>query len=296
MAGAALQDYQWELGDVVFGLDTAIGHEADATPGSYSWRTQDSTIPGRDANHFGRDLVEPGTWAFKLFVDQHDEASALQTLEDLAHAWKGNAVRKTRGAVMPLRYRLAGRTRRVYGRPRRFDYTMDNAFMSGTLPITCDFKLASELYFDDFESSYTVTMNQESTTGGLSGILKGTLTSLSTSVSRPFTFAVGGREPAPMVVDFHGPLNGGNLQIDGEYVIQFSGNIPAGVVVTVDARPWVASVYRQDGAGVAGLLSPLSRMPDMLLDVGTHTATLGGISPTGQAKAVIRWRSAFPTV
>ena len=57
---------------------------------------------------------------------------------------------------MALRYRLNDRTRVVYGRPRKFDYTLDNKVFGGYIPITCDFKLASPLFYDDDESSIDV--------------------------------------------------------------------------------------------------------------------------------------------
>lgn len=292
---ADLANFQWELGGFVFGLDAPIQHEADASPGTYTWRTQDSQSPGRDANSFGRDLIEPGTWAFRLFTDMQNEAGALETLEELGDIWRGDGVRETSGAVMPLRYRLAGRTRVCYGRPRRFDYTLDNQFMTGYVPITADFKLASELYFDDFESYIDVGFLAP-TTGGFEVPFETPLTTEMTGVHVPYSFSVGGRKPTPMVMDFHGPLTNASLQIDGVYVVQFQNDIPADTVVTIDARPWVSSIYREDGEGVAGLLSPLSRMPDMKLSPGMHVATLGGASPTGTGKCRIRWRGAYPTV
>lgn len=294
---ADLVNYQWELGGVVFGVDSPVQHEADATPGTYSWRTQDQQTPGRDANSFGRDLIEPGTWAFKLFVDGKDEANALEILEDLGDIWRGDDVRSRVGAVKELRYRLGGRTRVCYGRPRRFDYTLNNAFMSGYIPVTADFKMASELYFDDFENYIDVGFLQPTTGGFEAPFITPLTTENIGGPNVPYTFAVGGRKPTPMMIDFKGPLtNNPSLQIDGRFVAQLQRDVPDGVTVTVDARPWVSAVYREDDAGVAGILSPRSRMPDMKLSVGTHVATLGGSSPTGTGKCRIRWRPAYPTV
>lgn len=292
---ADLANYQWELGGVVFGVDSPVGHEADATPGTYSWRTQDQATPGRDAISFGRDLIEPGTWAFRLFVDQKNESTALTVLEQLNHVWRAKGVRDTAGAVMPLRYRLGDRTRVCYGRPRRFDYTLNNQFMSGYIPVTADFKLTSELYFDDFESYIDVGFLAP-TTGGFEAPVVTPLTTEASPAQVPYTFAVGGVEDAPMMIDFHGPLSDVSLQIDGQYVVQLQQDVAHDTVLTVDARPWVSAVYRQDGGGVAGVLSPRSRMPDMVLSPGTHVATLGGASSTGTGKCRIRWRSAYPTV
>lgn len=292
---APLRDYQWELGGLVFGYDCAVDHEADSDPGSYSWRTQDTPSPTGDATVMGRDLIEPGTWNFKLFTNSDDDREALAELAKIAKVWRGDDVRGKPGEVMALRYGLGGRVRRVYGRPRRFAAPLTTELVSGLIRITSDFKTVSELFFDDIEESIPVTAIAP-TTGGFEAPFETPLTTENQLATRPHTFTVYGDQSTPMVVDFHGPSDDAFLEIDGERLIQLTGHIPPGVTITVDARPWKMSVYRNDGAGVAGMLHRRSRLPRLLLTPGVHQATYGGYDETGASSATVKWRRAYPSV
>lgn len=291
-----LRDFQWELDGLVFGAYTPIEHEADSDPGSYSWRTQDGQAPGRDANTFGRDLIEPGTWNFKLFTNVDSEAEALAELARLAHVWRGNKVRGTVGAVMELRYARVGRTRRVYGRPRRFAAPQDNRALSGLVLVTCDFKLSSELFFDDVEDSTSLMSFQVPSTGGFETPVEAPLSTEEAEVSGAEVITVGGLEPTPIMVDFVGPNSDAFVEIDGTLRVQLQGEVPDGQTITVDARPWKNSVYRSDGVPVPSLLSSRTRLPTLLLEPGQHTVIFGGGDETGRARAKVRWRKAYPSV
>jgi hypothetical protein len=239
---ADLLNEQWELGGVVFGVDSFIGHEASVAPGGRNWRVQDVHAPQGDSTSFGRDFLEPDVWAFELFTDQFDESSALGQLQELSSVWLADEVRSTPGAVTELRYRIADRTRVVYGRPRKFDYTLDNRVFGGYIPITCDFKLASPFYYDDFESSMRFGAAAP-VSGGFRTPLRPPIRISAGSSIRPNTFAVGGERSAPMVVEIHGPVTDAFVDIDGVRMVQLRGQINANTTVYVDARPWVMSAY-----------------------------------------------------
>lgn len=290
-----LLNEQWELDGYVFGVDSPVGHDVSVSPGGRNWRVQDINMPMRDAVMMGRDYLEPDVWAFELYTNQDNQTDALAELAKLGDIWRGDDVRDTPGAVMPLRYRIADRTRVVFGRPRKFDYTLDNRSFGGYIPITADFKLSSSLFYDDYENSLVVGMNQP-VSGGFHAPIRAPIRVSSNPGSLPYLFTVGGEKPAPITVDFTGPLYESGIMIDGRYVIQLNQPVPAGVTLTVDARPWVIGVSRSDGGGVAGMLSPRSRMPNMTVKPGTHSATLMGTSPTGAGYARLRWRHAHPTI
>jgi hypothetical protein len=295
MAGAQLDDFQWELGDVVFGLDQPIAHEADSDPGSYSWRTQTVSNPGGDGRSFGVDLIDPGTWNFRLYTDCEDDREALAELAKIAKVWRGDAVRRTSGAVMALRYALGGRTRVVYGRPRRFSAPLDNRMTSGLIMITSDFELASELYFDDVENSIEVGTLPPST-GGFESDFETPLATEESDATQPYAFTVDGELPTPGIFEFKGPAEDPWLLIDDSTLIKLRGTIAYDTTITVDARPWVMSAYRHDGAGVAGMLSRETILPRLLLEPGLHTAAYGGNDASGTSRATVRWRGAHPSV
>lgn len=290
-----LRNYQWELGGVVFGYDQPVEHLPTVTPSDYSIRSQDQPNPTSDGMSLGVDLIEPGVWQFQLFTNMDDEAGALAALEELKNAWRGDAYRKLPGKATALRYRFNDRTRIVYGRPRRFTAPLGPEYLSGRIDITADFQTVSELFFDDEEDDFEIG-HVEPVTGGFVTPVTAPLSTEESAPSLPGAFVVGGAMPTPVEVDFVGPLDASGLLIDGEPFIRLQGDIPHGVTVTVDARPWVNAVTRQDGAGAAGLLSPRSRMPKMLLTPGEHSATLLGSSPTGTGKAIVRWRKAHPSI
>lgn len=293
---ADLLNNQWELDGVVFGQDAEIDTEAEVTPSTYGLRTQDSPSPVGDATMFGRDLIEPDVWGFKLFTNVEDEQNALRLRSTLAKVWRADDVRKTPGAVKVLRYRMAGRTRRVYGRPRRFDAPLDNRMFSGLIAITCDFKLASELFFDDVEQNIPVRASQSTSSGGFLVPFTVPLTLSSSLTPRATTFTVGGELPTPGIFDFKGPSTDAALEIDGAMRVQLTGTVPVGVTVTVDARPWVMSIYRDDGAGTAGLLNRRTRLPRLLLEPGAHEVTYSAYDPTGASGGAVRWHDAYPSV
>lgn len=292
---AELRNYQWELGGVVFGYDQPVDHETNVAPPDASMRTQDQPNPNGDGMTMGVDYTEPGVWQFQLFTNGETEADALASLEQLRMAWRGDAYRKLPGKATELRYRLNGRTRVVFGRPRRFSAPLAVEYLGGRIDITADFQTVSDLFFDDLEESIWVD-HREPETGGFVTPVTAPLSTIWSEVSQPHVFTVGGIMPTPAVIEFHGPLDDSGLLIDGKPFIAFQQDIPADTVVTVDARPWVTAVSRADEGGVAGLLSPRSRMPRMLLEPGAHSATLLGSSPTGTGRARVRWRGAHPSV
>lgn len=294
-----LFNYQWELDGVVFGMGTDIEHEADVAPGEASWRTQDQSNPNGDGMIPGRDKIDPGVWSFKLWTNCDSEGEALAAVERLAGVWMADDVRSSPGKVLPLRYRLNDRTRVVYGRPRRFAAPLSSEFHSGRIAITCDFQTVSHLFFDDAENSLPRITAMAPTIGGFETPIVTPLSTLKTSVSQPNTFTVGGSKPTPMVIDFHGPSTNALLDIDGLLQVRLSGDVAgdAAGTVTVDARPWVMSAFRADGAGVPGLLSPRTRLPRLLLKPGTHVATYSADGDlTGTSYATIRWHSAYASV
>lgn len=293
-----LLNYQWELDGVVFGADCPVEHEANAAPSGYTRRTQDTPNPARDGKSLGIDLFDPTAWGFQLFTNGTDEGSALTALAELATAWRADDIRQVTKAVMPLRYRLNNRTRRVYGRPNRWEAPLGPEFHGGKIPITCDFNTVSELFFDDDEDSITVG-SVEPKTGGLLAPLSAPLSTELSSATRDHTADVGGLLSTPFWVKFYGPSTDAYLEIDGVRVIQLRGSLPSGEseAVVVDARPWIMAVYRDsDGAGRSDLMHPRFRLPKLLLKPGSHQFTYGATDPTGSSYAKVSWRGAHPTV
>ena len=157
----ALEDHQFEIlredadTGVAFGLGRAVSIDASGfDPGSNDWLIQDQQDPFSGATRFGRDVQSGSTWTWSMWVDQFSEEDALDSLDELADAWAPDDL--SGGQVMVMRYKVGGRTRRVYGRPRRFASTPDNRILSGMIPVTADFKRVDPLFYDDQPESVTL--------------------------------------------------------------------------------------------------------------------------------------------
>ena len=119
---AALEEFQFELDGYVFGHRRPIFIDQDGfDPGDDSIVDQDQTNPITGARVMGRDVRGAGTWTFAMHVDQEDSETALAELATLERLWRNGTLGFREGRVVKmLRYNLAGRTRVVFGRPRRF--------------------------------------------------------------------------------------------------------------------------------------------------------------------------------
>lgn len=157
-----LDDHQFELlpsetadSGAAFGIGLAVSCNADGfDPGSADWLVQDQDDPFSGVTRFGRDVRKGPTWTWALHVNKQDEEGALDALADLAEAWAPEDL--DGGDVLVMRYKVGGRVRRVYGRPRRFSSPPDNKILGGMIPVTADFKLLDPHYYDDSPQTITV--------------------------------------------------------------------------------------------------------------------------------------------
>lgn len=143
----------------LFGLKQGLHVESDGfDPGSLNWITQTQNNPTRGGRRFGRDLPEGKTWTWSAFVNATSTETALATLGQASTAWYAREVRQRHEQVMPLRYHVGGRTRRVYGRPAQFAAPPDNRIMGGMIPVTMSFETSDALHYDDMVSTTTLSL------------------------------------------------------------------------------------------------------------------------------------------
>lgn len=292
---ADLLDHQFELDGVPFGIGCSVTVENEGwDTGTADWRTQDEDLPQEDGRLFGQDRLTPPTWAWDLSTDMQDEAGALAALDQIATAWRGDAYRNVPGAVGVLRYRLAGRTRRVYGRPRRFSPSLSNRMLGGYIPITADFALADGVPYDDIEQSITISTVPASTHGFKTPFIF-PLSTMRSNGYRQSDFRVGGSFPTWLKVEIHGEIINPVIIIDNAYRIPLRGTIAPDASVILDGRPWVRTAVRNDGVAVPGMLTRGARLANLKLRPGQHSVALDGITP-GNATARLSWRSAYSSL
>lgn len=287
------RDYGFTLEGVDFGIGEDITVES-FDPGAAEWRVQDAENPVRDGLMFGVDYLGAPTWAFNLSTDGTDAASALEMLAPLAAVWRGGTVRTRPGEVSALIYKVAGRLRRVYGRPRRWAAPPTNRILSGYIPIVADFATVDALHYNEAEQSSVVDIVPGST-GGFTTPLIAPISTHAGGQREGF-IDVEGDMPTWPVIRIDGPISTPFVAISGKWEVRLNMTIPEDDFVEIDARPWAMSVLRSGVSNAAGFLAPTSRMNEMKLPVGQQEIVFGGVDSTGTARCTITWRPAWNTL
>lgn len=265
------------------------------TPGAAADRSQTFLNPRGDNAWFGRDRKTPGTWTWSLSINRTNEAEALETLARIEEAWDNEDIRLTPGAQSILRYRVAGRVRRIYGRARRCEPVIDVRRLVGVIPVEVDFERVDTLHYDDVEQSVTLTTVPVEAGGLTEEGLVDPLTSLdSPSVTRAGQITVAGPSATWAVVTFEGATGASDLRIvvDEEWAVGIDGPVSYDERIVVDARPWIRAATVEGGGSASGRLAPATRMELMRLTPGQHEIRFEGSDPTGTASATVAWRPA----
>lgn len=288
----ALLEQQYELGEfgLVFGgIKTTPYYVASVEWGIPELRNNDGTNSMADGTQFGRDYLAGPLTTFNLNLTTR--GSALPKVSEFVGAWLGDEVRFTPGAVMPLRYRLDGRTRRIYGRPRECVPTSGGA-KRGWVPLTATFRRSDHLFYEDIENQHPVDY-VATTSGGIT--VPRTVPATFTGATSPVDtiINIGGDRPTWLCVDVYGPITNPTVDVLGSYEITLLTTLKSDQIVTIDPRPWNRGIFDNFGANLGGKLSWASpTLPEMKVATGDHDITLRGTDPTGTSSMSLRWRAA----
>lgn len=288
-----LAEKQFELDGVVFGLDAPVGLKADGwTPGAPALRTSDVDRAAGDGVRMGRDFKGAATWSFSLFTDGQTEDEAWASLARLAEAWDADTARSEPDAVLPLRYRMAGQERVVYGRPRRWTPTVNNLVMGGRIDVEADFDLVYHLIFDGVQESRTIGIAAPlDLAAGLMVPFTPPFTTSAGASVRESSVTIGGSVPTPITVTFNGPVTNAAVRVGG-WMAALEDTVYADDPATIDGRPWVRAATTRSGGGVR--VSPrVTRISKMWLPPGTHEVIFTGEDPTSSASVEISWHNAY---
>lgn len=289
MSSTPLVNGQYEISDFLFGEDGTNAppiRVEEFTPNSPDIENTDTPNPDEDGLRMGAEYIRGRLLEFKINI--LTQGSALDVLDGFEAAWDGDAYRMLPEAYTTLRMRRGGRTRRVYGRPRRFSASTKRS-TSGWVPVTADFQCIHHYYFDDLPRADTVSIVPPST-GGFTVPFTVPLAVSGSPGSRTGSITVGGTKPSWPIYTITGPITYPTVKVIGLGAIPFATYLNGNQFLVIDTRPWIRRVVRNDGVNMAGLIDPFaSSLKDMWLPPGTWNFVLEGIDPTGTAQLLIEW-------
>lgn len=290
---AELTEKQFELEGVVFGWGCDVDvHTGGFKPGRASLRSSRTENPNGDGVRFGIDRRGSSVWSWELFTNVDTEGDAYEAMSALADVWDADEIRLTPGAVVPLRYCLAGQVRRIYGRPTRFTDTPGQTAETGRIDIVADFEAIDQVVYDDALQSVSFDFTPPADLEA--GIVAPFDVPVDTDAGASTTensILVEGTRSTPIVLIFTGPISAGCEVHIGPHTVILVDEVLDGDPITIDARPWARSVTRQSGGG-ARVNGRVTRIRDLWLEPGEHVITIIGSDPTGNAELTVEWRNA----
>lgn len=300
----------------------------------------DQSLPGEDGIRLGRDYQRSATVTFELGVDAVDApvdrhyplpywAVKGQRIGDwdenplylellkkkgtpwewnqegvsmLRQVWRGDAIRLKPTRVAWLLHKTAGRTRRMYGRPRKFEVAHSRFARQGYTPVVADFVSLDDRFYDDAEK---VAEMWDMYQRGKPSRPGRPAPSLPVWVVQPsnksVTLRVTGRLPTYPVIVINGPCKDPKISISGLWSVQLHKTLKTDEYVTIDARPWARTVLHTTASGTSSsaadkLTRSSPRLGDMSLPTGLWNATLSYTRTSTDyntgPRVEIRWRDA----
>lgn len=288
-------DWQFDLDGFTFGMGTEVGCADFTSDGDITHH--DAHAPSADGTWFGRDTHPGVVYTLDLQVRRPvDPAAALDTLNELRAVWRGDAVRRTPGAVTHLVVKRPGRAaQRVYGRPRKCTPASYDTVASGVVEVVAEFASSDDVFYADDEQATPITI-RPATVGGFPVPAPTPWGAGDAALPAQNQLEVGGSLPTWLCADVHGPVVSPVVEVVGHFVVSLPGvTVGANRVLTIDPRPWSRSVLTDEGDNRAGSFSAdTPALFDMAVPPGSHVARLSGVDPTGTAWVNLRHRAANP--
>ncbi len=305
----ALREGEWRLtyprlgrlpaGDLTFG-SMASGYDLmeppEITLGDIE--TGDAALPLEDGVRHGLDTEGAGNIQFKISVDTANlpptqrYAANMEALGRLREAWRAGALRNKPGAVATLETVNAGRTRVVYGRPRKYAPGASRLTRKGHTPVLAEFIISDGRFYGPPAATRTI-ISAAAPTGGLKTPLRTPLTTVQFASSAS-TLVVTGHALTWPIITIRGPISQPRVVISGQFEFGLDLRIRDGEAVTIDPRPWARTMVMTGGGSVSGFVSRRSpRLSDMLLTPGAYDVKLVGVDATGSARVEIGHSPAY---
>lgn len=263
-------------------------------PSAPEIRSNNHPKPFGDGALAGRDYLGEASWTFELTTNERDEVGALAAAGALVSAWRDPKVRLKPNVTVPLSYMVAGRWRRVYGRPGQItDPVSDVHATLGVGKIVASFRVLDPNFYDDAETKVRLTIVPESS----GGIITPLVTPISTRMNngrRAGLVENLGDVASPLTVTFHGPARNPKIKAAAGWEVGITGTLAYDQSVTVDAR--AGTVTRNDGASVPGWLTRATQLSKAVIPAGKSDLTFTAIDSTGTAAVDLAWRNSYSSI
>lgn len=254
-------------------------------------RTGDVPAPREDGTRFGRDYLDGQTLTILVAGLDSPGVEQLEHYGEFREMWRSVATRAASGATSMLRMGRAGRTRRVYGRPRHWEPELGQD-SNGHTVILAEFKCIDDLFYGDSENVLTTNFLQPGDGGfrfpatfpwGTEGV------SVSQGVLR-----IGGPQPVWPCFKILGPITRPVVEVVGQFKIGLDVSIARGEWIGIDPRPWSRGVRRGNGVDVTASLLPGSpQLSGLRLAPGGYQVVLRGADLTGTSSLTTAWRETY---
>lgn len=279
-----------ELNGFLMGRDHPVFATAIA-PGDVVVRDQDNENPYASERIFGIDYRKPPVWKVEFSVGEADgaqpDSGVLDALDSLAAAWSVDF--EDPEVVIPLRYMIGGRVRRVWGRPRNFRFEASMNIADGNIIAGADFALKDTLFYDDAQQLMELRLRSPSTGyATLPGVWP--VTSYTTSDRQGLLTSTGTAKVLLEEITFHGPVIDPKLELAGGWTLGLDRTIAYDGWITVNPR--LGTIRDQSGASLPGIISRTVYLPDLKIAPGPNSFTYSGKDETSFSKVVIKWREA----
>lgn len=302
---SVLNEHQFEIlpdenaaDGFVFGIGAEVSVDKEGfDPGETGSINQDSSNDRRGVASFGRDVRSPNAWTWESFIDQTDVETAVEVLDRFSPAWALEELARIPGALTALRYRVAGRERRVYGRPRRFSAPPSNMILNGLIPVTHDFQCVDSYTYDDVESQAMILYSSSTSTGGF--VLPAPMPLDTIPPIRGVgnsQIDVSGNSRSYPIIRFNGPWTNPRIETDA-WSLSWDGVIPGAGWIEIDTRPWKLTVLDDSGASRADGLHRQTWLEDIWFAPQSRPEIrLDGSASSGGASALVRWRNTWTSL
>lgn len=293
-----LKNGQYELGGLIFGTRTLwlvpnnyLVQKFQTTEGAAT--IGDVPLPNEDGIRFGVDFRGGQAITFDMALWNKGREQAYDDVSVIKGIWQHPKWRTKAGEVTTLRMNRGGRTRRVYGRPRKFQEAY-GSIERGYAPITADFQCIDESFYDDLELTQTIGLANPPTAGL---VLPTTAPVRIQQYAAAYTnVTIGGDKPTWPVYKIQGPVTNPAFQVDQQWTCQLLLSLNHTQWITIDTRPWRRLTLQNNTINKSGdytATSPVMR--EMKIEPGLHDIVYTGIDPTLTSTLTIGWRPAWST-